>query len=141
MRSAPCILALIVDATTATRQHCNWATPHALAFRVPEECSETVAQLIDSCLLDDPDQRPTARDLVHKLGKAAQEGASGARPRSKRSSVVSMSSPVAQWCPSRTKPWSEQMPCVLMIEKRGSYGAPILLERRKLVWLRLPAWP
>ncbi len=72
-----------------------------LNFRVPEECSESVALLIDTCLLDDPDQRPTARELVDKLSKAAQEGASGARARgSKRSSVVGTGSPTARQCPA-----------------------------------------
>ena len=57
--------------------------------RVPDECSETVASLIAACLQDDPDSRPTARELVDCLSKAAQEGVAGARPRARRPSAVS----------------------------------------------------
>jgi hypothetical protein len=32
--------------------------------RVREECSEIVASLIESCLQDDPKQRPTASEIV-----------------------------------------------------------------------------
>ena len=63
--------------------------------RVPEECSDSIAAMVAACLLDDPDQRPTARDLVDKLSKAAQEGASGGRSRSKRPSVVGRAQPLS----------------------------------------------
>ena len=56
--------------------------------RVPDECSESVASLIAACLDDDPDRRPTARELVDCLSKAAQEGLAEGRTRSRRSSMV-----------------------------------------------------
>ena len=59
------------------------------ARRVPEECSESVARLIARCLHDDPDTRPTAKELVGLLAQAAQEGMQGARPRTRQRSTVS----------------------------------------------------
>ncbi len=78
-----------------------------------------MAQLIDTCLLDDPDQRPTARELVDKLSKAAQEGASGARPRSsKRSSVVGTRSPAARQCSAALRMLRASCRAFIMIKQR-----------------------
>ena len=78
-----------------------------------------MAQLIDACLLDDPDQRPTARELVDKLGKAAQEGASGARPRSKRASVVGISSTWAPKCLVASRPLGASCCALIICKRRG----------------------
>jgi len=47
-----------------------------------------VARLIARCLLDDPDARPTARELVGLLAQAAQEGSQATRARDRRLSSV-----------------------------------------------------
>ena len=65
--------------------------------RVPEECSRTVASLITACLVDDPDCRPTARELVDSLSKVVQEGAAAARIRAaRRPSAVRRRQPRSQ---------------------------------------------
>ena len=40
----------------------------ALCFRVPEECPREVADVITSCLDENPTNRPTARQIVDRLG-------------------------------------------------------------------------
>ena len=34
---------------------------------VPDECPEEVAQLIDACMLEDPEQRPSALDIIQAI--------------------------------------------------------------------------
>ena len=38
-----------------------------LLCRVPEECPAFVAELIDSCMLEDPLARPTSKDIYRIL--------------------------------------------------------------------------
>lgn len=38
------------------------------ACRVPEECPQEVADVIASCLDENPSNRPSARDIVDQLG-------------------------------------------------------------------------
>lgn len=49
-------------------------------IRSPEECPQAVSQLIDDCLRDKPSDRPTAHDVVLRLG-GSREGPRRARPR------------------------------------------------------------
>lgn len=37
------------------------------ASRIPEECPEEIALLMEQCLEQDPDSRPTARAIVERL--------------------------------------------------------------------------
>lgn len=39
-----------------------------LSCRVPEECPQEVADVIASCLDENPTNRPTARQIVDQLG-------------------------------------------------------------------------
>ena len=34
---------------------------------VPDECPEEVVQLIDACMLEDPEQRPSALDIIQAI--------------------------------------------------------------------------
>lgn len=43
--------------------------PDTLCRRVPEECPQEIADLIDSCLLTDPKLRPTAQEALDVLAK------------------------------------------------------------------------
>ena len=36
-------------------------------MQVPEECPQEVADVIDSCLLSDSEQRPSAKDVYNAL--------------------------------------------------------------------------
>ena len=38
-------------------------------LRVPEEAPQEVADLVQACLSEDPEDRPTATELVHCLSK------------------------------------------------------------------------
>lgn len=40
--------------------------------RVPQECPAEIDQLIDLCLSQDPDDRPTARDICEKIRRWQQ---------------------------------------------------------------------
>ena len=42
-------------------------TPHVVECRCPEECPEAVQQLMDECLHQEPDMRPTARQILDLL--------------------------------------------------------------------------
>ena len=39
-----------------------------LCYRVPEECPQEVADVIASCLDENPENRPTARRVIDQLG-------------------------------------------------------------------------
>ena len=49
------------------RQICIWCC------RVPEQCPEAVADLVDACTREDPQQRPTMQEVYHILKAAANE--------------------------------------------------------------------
>ena len=38
-----------------------------LAGRVPDECPKEIAQLIDNCLATEPNDRPTAREVIRAI--------------------------------------------------------------------------
>ena len=38
-----------------------------LSCRVPEDCTYEEAQLVRDCLQNEPDERPSAKDLVNRL--------------------------------------------------------------------------
>lgn len=42
--------------------------------RVPDECPQEVADLIGRCMALDPDQRPTAKQLMLELEELSQRG-------------------------------------------------------------------
>lgn len=35
-----------------------------LCCRVPDECPEVVAELVELCMLDNPKERPSAKDII-----------------------------------------------------------------------------
>ena len=47
------------------RCHLDWAD--GVDLRVPEQCPEEIAQLVDDCMQDDAIHRPTAKDIVARL--------------------------------------------------------------------------
>lgn len=59
--------------------------------RVPEDCTYEEKQLVRDCLQTEPDERPSAKDLVNRLAGSS----SMPRTISTRSSSLSMAGPIS----------------------------------------------
>lgn len=68
--------------------------------RVPEECSEAVADLIAACMEADPADRPSAREIVEMLSATGNERAlqSAADRRKEARAEVCSRLQTTQWC-------------------------------------------